>query len=205
MPHYDPEARPGDNLYTNSAVALDVNTGKLVWYFQYLPNDSWDYDEIGVHMLYDEVINGEKRKVVAHFGRNGFFYSLDRANGSFIKSGQYVNELNWTKGLDPKTGKPIEYDPKLDVQKYMPEARALRADPAYEAGVPDLAWRRGASAHGLQSGQAHRLWRRRRGLLLARGRRGGLQVPAAAMIVQKPAAQVHQRSLLWLDHGLRYR
>src|SRR5919197_3321896 len=128
-PLYDPEARPGDNLYTNSAVALDINTGKLAWHFQYTPNDSWDYDEIGIHMLYDEVINGEKRKVVAHFGRNGFYYSLDRANGSFIKGGQYVNELNWTKGLDPKTGLPVEYDPRLDVQKYVPEARALRGDP----------------------------------------------------------------------------
>jgi alcohol dehydrogenase (cytochrome c) len=128
VPQYDPESRPGDNLYTNSAVALDINTGKLVWHFQYLPNDSWDYDEIGIHMLYDETINGEKRKVVAHFGRNGFYYSLDRGNGSFIKGGQYVNELNWTKGLDPKTGMPVEYDPRLDVQKYLPEARQLRAD-----------------------------------------------------------------------------
>ncbi|HEY7300969.1 MAG TPA: PQQ-binding-like beta-propeller repeat protein [Xanthobacteraceae bacterium] len=127
-PLYDPEARPGDNLYTNSAVALDINTGKLVWYFQYTPNDSWDYDEIGVHLLYDETINGEKRKVVGHFGRNGFFYSLDRVNGSFIKGGQYTNELNWTKGLDPKTGKPLEYDPRLDLQRYVTEARALRAD-----------------------------------------------------------------------------
>ena len=127
-PLYDPEARPGDNLYTNSAVALDIETGKLVWHFQYLPNDSWDYDEIGIHMLYDITINGETRKAVAHFGRNGFYYTLDRANGSFIKSGQYVNELNWTKGLDPKTGMPVEYDPRLEVQKYIPEARALRAD-----------------------------------------------------------------------------
>ena len=128
VPQYDPESRPGDNLYTNSAVALDINTGKLVWYFQYVPNESWDYDEIGIHMLYDATINGETRKVVAHFGRNGFFYSLDRDNGSFIKGSQYTNELNWTKGLDPKTGKPVEYDPKLDVQQYVPAARALRAD-----------------------------------------------------------------------------
>ncbi len=128
VPQYDPESRPGDNLYTNSVVALDVNTGKLVWYFQYLPNDSWDYDEIGVHMLYDVTINGETRKALGHFGRNGFFYELDRNNGSFIKGGQYVNELTWTKGLDPKTGKPVEYDPSLDVQKYVPAARPLRAD-----------------------------------------------------------------------------
>ena len=140
-PLYDPQARPGDNLYTDSVVALDVATGKLVWHFQYLPNDSWDYDEVGIHMLYDTVIDGQPRKVVSHFGRNGFFYSLDRSNGSFIKSGQYVNDLNWTKGLDPKTGKPLEYDPKLDVQAYVPEARALRGDgmkracPTWHGGV----------------------------------------------------------------------
>ena len=133
VPMYDPQSRPGDNLYTNSVVAVDVNTGKLQWYYQYLPNDSWDYDEIGIQMLYDVNIGGEPRKVIGHFGRNGFFYTLDRANGSFIKGAQYVNDLNWTKGLDPKTGKPIEYDPKLDVQTYQPEARALRGDPMKRA------------------------------------------------------------------------
>ena len=53
VPAYDPQARPGDNLYTNAVVALNIDTGKLAWYFQYTPNDSWDYDEVGVHMLYD--------------------------------------------------------------------------------------------------------------------------------------------------------
>src|SRR5262249_49637129 len=100
--------RPGDNLYTNSAVALDIETGKLAWHFQYTPNDSWDYDEIGIHMLYDTAINGENRKGVGHFGRKGFFYSLDPNNGSYIKGRQYTNALNCTKGLDPKTGKPLE-------------------------------------------------------------------------------------------------
>jgi alcohol dehydrogenase (cytochrome c) len=141
VPIYDPQARPGDNLFTNSVVALDVETGKLKWHFQYTPNDSWDYDEIGIHMLYDTMIKGENRKVVSHFGRNGFFYSLDRVNGSFIEGSQYVNDLNWTKGLDPKTGKPVEYDPKMDVQKYVEEARALRGDgdkracPTWHGGV----------------------------------------------------------------------
>ncbi len=129
VPQYDPQARPGDNLYTNSVVALDIDTGKLVWHYQYLPNDSWDYDEVGIHLLYDTNINGEMRKVLGHFGRNGFYYSLDRNNGSFVRGGQYVNDLNWTKGLDPKTGKPLEYDPALDVQRYVPEARSLRGDP----------------------------------------------------------------------------
>jgi alcohol dehydrogenase (cytochrome c) len=129
VPQYDPQSRPGDNLYTDSAVAINVDTGKLAWHFQYTPNDSWDYDEIGVHMLYDTVINGQPRKVVSHFGRNGFFYSLDRTNGRFLKGAQYVNDLNWTKGLNPETGKPVEYNPKLDVQTYNPVARALRGDP----------------------------------------------------------------------------
>ena len=127
-PAYDAEYRPGDNLYTNSAVALDVDTGELKWHFQYTPNDSWDYDEVGVHMLYDLEIDGELRKVVSHFGRNGFYYTLDRTDGSFIRSNKYVNDLNWTAGLNPETGMPLEYDPNLDVQIYNPEARAMRSD-----------------------------------------------------------------------------
>ena len=91
VPAYDPQARPGDNLYTNSVVALNIDTGKLAWYFQYTPNDSWDYDEVGVHMLYDTMIDKVNRKVVSHFGRNGFFYSLDRTNGT-IHQGQPVRE-----------------------------------------------------------------------------------------------------------------
>jgi alcohol dehydrogenase (cytochrome c) len=130
VPIYDPQARPGDNLYTNSVVALNIDTGKLAWHFQYTPNDSWDFDEIGVHMLYDTTINGRSRKVVGHYARNGFFYSLDRSSGEFLAGGQYVNDLNWTKGLNPKTGKPLDYDPKLDVQIYNPAARALRGDPS---------------------------------------------------------------------------
>jgi alcohol dehydrogenase (cytochrome c) len=129
VPIYDPQFRPGDNLYTNSVVAVNVDTGKLAWHFQYTPNDSWDFDEVGVHMLYDETIGGRSRKVVGHFARNGFYYSLDRVNGEFLKGEQYVSDLNWTKGLNPRTGKPLEYDPKLDVQIYNPVARALRGDP----------------------------------------------------------------------------
>jgi alcohol dehydrogenase (cytochrome c) len=141
FPIYDPQFRPGDNLYTNSVVALDVATGKLAWYFQYTPNDSWDYDETGAFILYDTMIDKRMRKVVGHFARNGFFYSIDRTNGRFIKAEKYVNDLNWTKGINPETGKPFEYNPKLDVQVYNPEARALRGDakkrtcPTWHGGV----------------------------------------------------------------------
>jgi alcohol dehydrogenase (cytochrome c) len=141
IPQYDPQARPGDNLYTNSAVAVNVDSGKLAWYFQYTPNDSWDYDEVGIHMLHDTTVNGQTRKVVTHFARNGFFYTLDRTNGKFIKAEKYVNDLNWTKGINPKTGMPLEYDPRLDVQTYNPAARSLRGDgmkrtcPTWHGGI----------------------------------------------------------------------
>jgi alcohol dehydrogenase (cytochrome c) len=141
IPQYDPQARPGDNLYTNSAVAINIDTGKMAWYFQYTPNDSWDYDEVGIHMLHDTTLNGKSQNVVTHFARNGFFYTLDRKTGKFLKSGQYVNDVNWTKGINQKTGMPLEYDPKLDVQIYVPEARALRGDgmkkacPTWHGGI----------------------------------------------------------------------
>jgi alcohol dehydrogenase (cytochrome c) len=118
VPMFDPEYRPGDNLYTNSSVALDADTGEMKWYFQYTPGDYMDYDEIGPQLLIDTKINGEDRKVLAHFGRNGIFYDLDRTNGAYIQSGQYVGKLTWTKGLDPKTGKPLEYDPTKSLQTY---------------------------------------------------------------------------------------
>ena len=118
VPMYDPEYRPGDNLYTNSTVALDADTGELKWHFQYTPGDYMDYDEVGPQLLIDTNINGEERKVLAHFGRNGLFYTLDRNNGAYINSVAYVGNLNWTSGIDPKTGKPLEYNPEAALQTY---------------------------------------------------------------------------------------
>ena len=118
VPMYDPEYRPGDNLYTNSTVALDADTGELKWHFQYTPGDYMDYDEVGPMLLVDTTINGEERKVMAHFGRNGIFYTLDRNNGAYINSVPYVSNLNWTSGIDPKTGKPLEYNPEAALQTY---------------------------------------------------------------------------------------
>jgi PQQ-dependent dehydrogenase (methanol/ethanol family) len=83
VPGYDSSYRPGDNLYTNSAIAFDAADGKIKWHFQYTPNDNRDYDEIGSHILIDTKINGEDRKIVSHAGRNGFLYSMDRLNGQF--------------------------------------------------------------------------------------------------------------------------
>ena len=81
VPGYDSTRRPGDNLFTASAIAFDVSNGKMKWYFQYTPNDRRDYDETGTHVLVDTPVNGVDRKIVTHAGRNGFNYSFDRTNG----------------------------------------------------------------------------------------------------------------------------
>jgi alcohol dehydrogenase (cytochrome c) len=118
VPGYDSSFRPGDNLYTSSAIAFDAASGKITWHFQYTPNDNRDYDETGAHILIDTKVNGEDRKLVSHAGRNGFNYVLDRLNGQFLKATQHVKVVSWTKGIDPKTGKPVDYDPGKEVQTY---------------------------------------------------------------------------------------
>jgi len=137
VPMFDPEYRPGDNLYSNSSVALDFDTGKLKWYHQYTPGDYMDYDEVGVQLLVDTKINGEDRKVLAHFGRNGFFYTLDRTNGAFINAAQYVDKLTWTDGVDPKTGKPLGYDPNKSLQEYK-AGQAPRRDGRQAGNCPNI-------------------------------------------------------------------
>jgi alcohol dehydrogenase (cytochrome c) len=129
-PDYDPEYRPGDSKWAASVLAISPNDGKIKWGFQYTPQDPYDYDEISEHPLINARINGEDRKLVVHAARNGFYYALDRINGSFIAGKQYVDELNWTPGLDPKTGKPLNYDPTKDVQIYNPGSHGTRAQPA---------------------------------------------------------------------------
>jgi alcohol dehydrogenase (cytochrome c) len=118
VPGYDAAYRPGDNLFTNSLLAIDAATGKFKWHFQYTPNDNRDYDETGTHILIDTKVNGEDRKIVSHAGRNGYNYVFDRLSGQFIKAVQHVGKVTWTKGIDPKTGRPVDYDPNRDVQVY---------------------------------------------------------------------------------------
>ncbi len=137
VPMFDPEYRPGDNLFTNSSIAFDVDSGAMKWYFQYTPGDFMDYDEIGSQQLVDADVNGEARKLVSHFGRNGFFYTLDRTNGQFLTATQYVGKLNWTAGIDPKTGKPVEYDPSKDIQTYAIGADSRRQQGQIE-GCPQI-------------------------------------------------------------------
>ena len=128
-PDWDAEYRPGDNKWAASVLALSPADGKIKWGYQYTPNDPYDFDEISEHPIIDAKINGEDRKLVVHAARNGFYYALDRVNGSFVAGKQYVDELNWTTGLDPKTGRPLNYDPTKDVQEYNPGSHGTRAKP----------------------------------------------------------------------------
>jgi alcohol dehydrogenase (cytochrome c) len=117
-PRYDSAYRPGDNLFTDSTVAFDAATGKMQWYFQQTANDNRDYDSAGSQIIIDGKVNGEDRKLLVHANRNGFNYTFDRLNGQFLKGVQYSAKVTWTKGLDPKTGKPVDYDPGKDVQTF---------------------------------------------------------------------------------------
>jgi len=114
-PDYNGDVRPGDNLYSCSVVALDPNTGKRRWHFQYTPHDTHDWDANQVPVLVDAPINGKPRKLLVQANRNGFFYVLDRATGEFITGKDFVKQT-WAKGLDAK-GRPIlvpNMDPSPD-------------------------------------------------------------------------------------------
>ncbi len=129
VPMMDARSRPGDNLFTNSVVSWDPDSGKMNWYFQYTPGDMWDFDEVGTHILIERTINGQPRKLVTHSARNGFVYTMERANGAMVGAKPYVDNVNWTKGIDQKTGKPLDYDPAKDVQTYSGLADPTSAEP----------------------------------------------------------------------------
>ena len=105
VPMLDPFYRPGDNLYTNSVIVLDPDDGKMLWHHQYTPGDMWDYDEVGSHILIDAEVGGQKRTLVTHSARNGFLYTFERGNGQTVFAKPYIENVNWTKGIDQKTGK----------------------------------------------------------------------------------------------------
>jgi alcohol dehydrogenase (cytochrome c) len=117
VPMFDPFYRPGDNLYTNSVISWDPENGKMNWFFQFTPGDMWDYDEIGTHILVDGNIAGQPRKLITHSARNGFLYTMERANGAIAIAKPYTT-VNWTRGIDQKTGKPLDYDPGKEIQTY---------------------------------------------------------------------------------------
>ena len=105
-PDYDGNVRPGDDLYTSSVLAIDPDTGKLKWYFQFTPHDLYDYDGTQTPVLVDVQYQGKPRKLLIEANRNGFLYILDRTNGEFLSATPFVKKLTWAKGIDAH-GRPI--------------------------------------------------------------------------------------------------
>ncbi len=105
------KGRMGDNLYTESIVAIDPDTGKLQWAFQPSPHDTHDWDAIQTPVLIDGEIDGQRRKLIAQASRNGYFFVLDRTNGKNVVTGKFA-KANWAKGVDAK-GQPIPDPAKM--------------------------------------------------------------------------------------------
>ena len=104
-PDWNADQRPGDNLYSDAVVALNADTGELVWHFQFTPNDGYDYDSVQVPVLVDMDWNGVASKLMLWANRNGYFYVLDRVTGEFLSGTPFV-KVNWSSGLD-ENGRPI--------------------------------------------------------------------------------------------------
>jgi PQQ-dependent dehydrogenase (methanol/ethanol family) len=104
---WNPDQRPGDNKYSMTIFARDPDTGKAAWAYQKTPHDAWDYDGINENVLVDITLNGQARKVLVNFDRNGFAYVLDRKSGELLRAEPFVF-VNWAKGIDLESGKPIE-------------------------------------------------------------------------------------------------
>ena len=105
-PDYDGDVRPGDNLYSSSVVALDADTGKLKWHYQFMPHDEFDWDAVQVPVLADITWQGRPRKLMLWANRNGFYYVLDRTTGQFLLAKAFVKQT-WNNGFDEK-GRPIK-------------------------------------------------------------------------------------------------
>ncbi|HEV2199653.1 MAG TPA: PQQ-dependent dehydrogenase, methanol/ethanol family [Bryobacteraceae bacterium] len=109
-PDWNGDSRKGDNLYSDSVVALDADTGKLKWYYQFSPHDEFDYDSVQVPVLADMQWKGKDgqtrpRKLMLWANRNGLFYALDRTSGEFLKGTPFV-DVNWMNGFD-EAGRPM--------------------------------------------------------------------------------------------------
>jgi len=104
---WNPAQRPGDNKWSMTIFARDVDTGVARWVYQMTPYDEWDFDGINEMILADINVKGQPRKALVHFDRNGFGYTLDRVTGELLVAEKYDPQVNWATGVDMKTGRPI--------------------------------------------------------------------------------------------------
>ena len=105
-PDFVGDNRKGDNLYTECVVALDADSGKLKWYFQFTPHDVHDWDAVEIPILLDAQFQGQPRKLLVQANRNGYYYVLDRTNGKFLHGTPFVKSLTWSTGLTAE-GRPM--------------------------------------------------------------------------------------------------
>src|SRR5207244_537881 len=103
------QSRDGDNLYTSSVLAMRPTTGEVVWYYQFTPNDAYDYDACWELINADIDVGGQKRKVIMQLNRNGFLYVIDRTNGKLLAANAF-EKVNWASHVDKETGRPVETD-----------------------------------------------------------------------------------------------
>lgn len=128
-PDFDGSVRPGDDLYTCSVLALDPDTGKLKWHFQFTPHDLYDYDATETAVLADAEYKGKPRKLLIEANRNGFIYVLDRVSGEFLAATRFSEKLNWTKGIDEK-GRPI-----IDKDSAKPTPEGAKVCPGFSGAT----------------------------------------------------------------------
>ena len=126
-PDWNGDVRLGDNLYSDSVVALNADTGELDWYFQFTPHDEWDWDSVQIPVLVDREWEGKQRKLMLWANRNGFFYVLDRVTGEFLHGKNFV-KVTWAKGLD-ENGRPIR------IPEASPTREGVRVWPAVQGGT----------------------------------------------------------------------
>jgi PQQ-dependent dehydrogenase (methanol/ethanol family) len=110
---WNPKQRPGDNRWSMTVFARDVDTGQARWLYQMTPHDEWDYDGVNEMILADQQIGGQNRKILVHFDRNGLAYTLDRTNGELLVAEKYDPKVNWTTGVDMNKSSPTYGRPKV--------------------------------------------------------------------------------------------
>ncbi|WP_425332506.1 methanol/ethanol family PQQ-dependent dehydrogenase [Candidatus Rhodoblastus alkanivorans] len=119
---WNPEQRPGDNKWATTIFARDPDTGMAKWVYQMTPHDEWDYDGVNEMQLVDQKFDGVTRKLLVHFDRNGFAYTLDRATGELLLAEKYDPTVNWASGIDMNKASP-NYGRPIRVKKYSTEAQ----------------------------------------------------------------------------------
>ncbi|MHC2378142.1 PQQ-dependent dehydrogenase (methanol/ethanol family) [Bradyrhizobium liaoningense] len=113
---WNPKQRPGDNKWSMTIFARDADTGMAKWVYQMTPHDEWDYDGVNEMILTDQQINGQPRKLLTHFDRNGLAYTMDRETGELLVAEKYDPKVNWTSGVDMDKNSPTYGRPKVVAQ-----------------------------------------------------------------------------------------